>query len=291
MLNADDKLQLENKFPELKIKLEQPTVDNTYITISNLKGNKNLELLLGDNEDFDSVNSLPLTELIFLEDFIGIYYENQLEIAIRGIDNISRGRLFSFERNNKEIKITMSFKQKKIEAILSTMEQTYISRIQTLLSTNGRRSSSPTLIIKNITEKDLSEIRKLLNCISFDLNFNFGIMVDSVDYNPQFGLFKRPRKMPEYNELTLTYKTYQPELIEYYKIAKQMTYLPFKYLCYFHIIEFFMDKSSYLEAKEKLKYIISRPDFHYNMDEYISNVVNNLKEEVANNIIIKSSTL
>ena len=79
------------------------------------------------------------------------------------------------------------------------------------------------------------------------------------------------------------YKQYTAELIEYFHIAEKVDYLPFKYICYFHVLEYFMDKSAYSVVSRKVKQILLSPDFHLKASEYISNAVNIIKLETERN--------
>lgn len=90
-------------------------------------------------------------------------------------------------------------------------------------------------------------------------------------------------KVPE-SIINITYKEYIPEVLEYFRTAERVDNLPFKYLCYYNILEYFLDKSAYYVVAENIKGILLRPDFHLRVDHYVGKAVNIFKRESEKHI-------
>ena len=84
--------------------------------------------------------------------------------------------------------------------------------------------------------------------------------------------------MPE-GKLDLVYKDYTPELLQYYRLARRTDYLPFRFLCYFHILEYFADRSAYKTVTDAVRRVICRHDFHVKAEKYIQDCVKILRKE------------
>jgi len=80
-------------------------------------------------------------------------------------------------------------------------------------------------------------------------------------------------------ENTMVLKKYNQELLSYYNTAIKIAYPPFQYLCLYQILEYHLDRSAFLSAKEKINNLISKPDFHSKQDEYVIEAVNFIKAE------------
>src|SRR5699024_9124286 len=80
-------------------------------------------------------------------------------------------------------------------------------------------------------------------------------------------------------KINLVFKKYIPELIQYFHLAEKVDYLPFKFICYYHIIEYFSDKSAYHLVSNEVKKLLLKPDFHINTDSYVNQAINLFKKE------------
>ncbi len=74
-------------------------------------------------------------------------------------------------------------------------------------------------------------------------------------------------------------KHYNEELLNYFNTAMKISYAPFSYLCFYQILEYHLDKSAFLSAKEKIINLINQPDFHSRQDHYVAEAVNFIKNE------------
>lgn len=267
--------ELKTSYPELTFEAE-----NSGIYVSGLKNNPDLGLFLQNNEDINLFKQLPISDLVMMKNAFGIYYDNNVEVILDLTDK--KRRAYAMARFLSEpLEITINYKGQILSITILKVEESTISNLYSLMRSN-RRVPPIVLSIANYeitTEENFEEeINEILNCVLFDVNYNFKVLFEPAKV-------EEIRRVPiritalKKEPLFLTFKKYKPELIEYYRIAQQVEYLPFKYLCYFHIIEYFMDKSSFLVASKKIKNMIQKPDFHLKMDHYISETVKLLRKE------------
>lgn len=160
--------------------------------------------------------------------------------------------------------------------------ETTLSKI---LELKGRGPSYNVIQIKGLTRKNeeqLSEdLRKILNCFLFELTYNYQISLETVSFESLSIRIPTRRKrinLPD-DSVNIVYKEYITELIEYFYIGEKVDYAPFRFICYFHIIEYFSDKSAYFLAAQKLKAIMLKPDFHIKTDKYVNQAINFFKTE------------
>lgn len=147
-----------------------------------------------------------------------------------------------------------------------------------------RSMKTPVIMIENYTysnsEQLTNDVNHILNSVLFDLNYNFNLQFEPITTQR---FLKKPLKKKRFplpkEPIHFVYKKYNPTLFEYFRIAEKVDYLPFKYLCYFYVIEYFMDKSAYFLVAQKVKSIIQMPDFHLRMDHYVGEAINIFKRE------------
>ncbi len=120
----------------------------------------------------------------------------------------------------------------------------------------------------------------------FDIEFTYGFAFETTNLEnlkeAQRATKRRGPPLPR-EPIRLMFKGYVPELIEYFHVAEKVDYLPFKFICYFHVLEYFMDKSAYSVVSRKVKQLLLSPDFHLKSSEYIANAVNIIKLETERN--------
>lgn len=279
--------ELKANYPELKFELEGHNIYedelSSFIKVSKFRGNKDFEVILHHNEDVEKLKGLPVKEMIVLDEFIGFYINDKVYVYLRKI-----GLPFlSYTRKLEEqpISIQMSCFDNELKISISMSKDDIFLNFVSLF--NQRVSLQNTcLCIENYILKeneDMNEnIRKIINSVLFDICYTYNMFLEPVS----FDLIKRRQvirvnkglRYPQ-NEINLIYKNYIPELTEYYRTAERVDYLPFKYLCYYNIIEYFLDKSAYSVVSKKVKNILLKPDFHLKVDHYISQAVTIFKAE------------
>ncbi|RVU82946.1 hypothetical protein EOL70_18430 [Leucothrix sargassi] len=133
------------------------------------------------------------------------------------------------------------------------------------------------------TESFEKDINELIISILFDIEYTYGYIFETIskNYGSRFNpKYKHFNNFPVSTEsTTFTFKKYIPELIEYFHIGEQIDYPPFQFICYYHIIEYFLDKVAYSLVSDYLKLIVMKPDFHINSDKYVNDAVNFLKTQ------------
>ncbi|OKH48668.1 hypothetical protein NIES30_08980 [Phormidium tenue NIES-30] len=182
----------------------------------------------------------------------------------------------NYHRNDVRIQIKQEeFTDTSVGILASFMKGTrFLRRTSTILAIEGLERPS--------NEGLESDVRNIINSVLFDIECSYGLVFETA--NIETYKMRRTGRRSSFNEIPetpiqLLYKEYVPELIEYFHIAQKVDYLPFKYICYFHIVEYFMDKAAYAAVSRKIKNIMSNPDFHIRSKEYISQAINIFKKE------------
>jgi len=285
--------KVKAKFPKLKIeKIEQKFLFKgeievvQHLHVSGLEGNPDITLLLRDEDDENAVLDMPLGEIILFKNYLGLLHNKQVqviltEIGFRGITidrNIERGIDIKIHYKNSELHI-------KIQLV---EEDTPLKFIANHIRGSHRKRFRKTTIltITNFPDTNMvnleDETKNILNSVLFDIEYNFGLSFETIRIDSiKRRLHKKTRikyEIPS-EPIELTYKKYIPELIDYFHTGEKIDYTPFKYVCYFHIIEYFQDKSAFFIVREKLKHIIQKPDFALNINSYVNQALNLIKQE------------
>ncbi|MBK9246556.1 MAG: hypothetical protein IPM69_00210 [Ignavibacteria bacterium] len=218
-----------------------------------------------------------------LNEYLGVKYDNKYEIFLTPIN--SKG----FPRTIKigPIKIHIHYFGNDllltIESNPNETPGTYFS--DNLMGYYGGTSN----ILLTIDNYNIStnkgednDLNNIVSSVLFDFEYCFNIAVEPIELNGLSRSIKKSRKLiypkPEI-EIHFTYKRYIQELIQYFHLSEKVEHIPFKYLCYFHILEYFSDKSAYLVIAKKVKDILLKPDFHQNIESYVNHTVNIFKKE------------
>lgn len=135
-----------------------------------------------------------------------------------------------------------------------------------------------------------SDSKHILRSVLFDIELTYGPSLECANIENikrRTPLLRKSRSAIPDEEISLVVKPYTPELIEYYHTAHRVDYVPFKFICYFHIIEYFMDKSAHRIVSKKLRQIMMRPDFHVSHSEYLSEAIRIFRTETEKNMTDK----
>lgn len=264
--------------------VEVEEIDYDITAIPNLDG---LTLRLSDEADFKRLDKIIKSNPLLFKDFLGGKVGESVEVVL---SNITRKPSFFLLNalNAKIIKASIGYKSQtlEIEIHFGSMHKTEIGFLaDKMVGISGQRRVAIAKI-SGLTSQKISELeadaRSVLRSILFDIECSYEIGLETANLENLKTPISSPRrsrpKVPQ-EPINLLYKPYTAELIEYFHTGERVDYLPFKFICYFHIIEYFMDKSAHSVISKKIKQIIMSPDFHIKSHEYISDAIKVFKSE------------
>jgi hypothetical protein len=295
MKNID---QFKKENPNIKIENRTINIFNNKNTsiekreqhiITGLKGNEKLELIIEKDGDFDILNEILKIEPIFFGDFLAIHYENTVEILL---SQVSGKSIYSNDDNDEDYtfyKATLDYYYNNLDITLQISEHdNFLPYLYSYIKGRTRIYRRQKLVMKienfitPTNEGIESDIRNIVNSVLFDFEYNHGIAFETISSEGIARInFRKNRKylpLPK-EKIHLVFKKYIPELIQYFHIAENVDYLPFKYICYYHILEYMSDKSAYSVVADEIKKIMLQPDFHHKTNKYVSNAVAIFKKE------------
>lgn len=264
---------------------ELETVHNLHL--SGIQGNPELTILIRDKAECDAVKLIPLEDFFLFKDFLGCLYDKKIEVILSEVGFRSYSIDKRLEKSPIEIKISYKKLELKIKIQLTKDDNSLKFLANHIRGAfRGRFRRAVILSIENLSNISLdnleSETKLILNSVLFDIEYNFNLSFEVVNINSIQRKFRRKPKaryeIPT-EEIDLTFKKYIPELIDYFHTAEKVDYTPFKFICYFHIIEYFQDKSAFFIVREKLKNIMLKPDFSMNVNSYVTQALNLVKQE------------
>jgi hypothetical protein len=276
-----DKVEEEEAFVE---KGEVPKIYVSYI-IGNFNGNKNITISLDKEDEVKTLIDILSHDPYILEEYLGVKYQDKFEIVVypinsRYIQYHLRKQNFeihlNYFKNELKIKIESNIESGKPAAYLNfQLNRAYQPNRRTyILTIENYKRSSPDGIN--------ADLRNIINSVLFDFEYSFSISFEAIELNTlnrRVPRMKRPSLPVPNHPIQFSYKKYIPELIQYFHLAEKVEQIPFKYLCYFHIVEYFSDKSAYFVITEQVKQILLKPDFHLKSDTYIGQAINIFKKE------------
>lgn len=292
--------KFKNDFPNLKVETqevqyylfeEENGAKTTFQIISGLNGNSSLQLRVENEEELEELNSILKVEPFIFNDYLAIKYDTTIEVLLTPISLRSSFRINDAEdgENSKVINIGLNYHKNELDILLEVgtkdnLLPTFASFIRGRMRYSRRKPFI--LKIKNF-QKQTSEgvdndTRNILNSVLFDIEYNYDIALETINIESLARrVFRRKRKQFELpnDKINLVYKKYIPELIQYFHIAEKVDFLPFKFICYYHIVEYFSDKSAYHLVSNEVKKILLKPDFHLKTDAYVTTAINLFKRE------------
>lgn len=282
------KKKFELNIEERKVEYDEGDI-RTYYLIHGLKKNENIDFLIREETDLDIFEELLQENPYFFTDFIGVQKDNTIQIAL---SKVSFRTFRGFDRDDEEsevISLRLSYFKNDLEIKLRyASSDCLVSKYSQILRGARRYSRRPPLILeienfKNETADGLEvDTRNILNSVLFDIEFTYGFGFETINIDSLTRrFFRRNNQFSELpkGKINLVYKKYIPELIEYFHIGEKVDYLPFKFICYYHIIEYFSDKSAYHVVSEYLKGLMLKPDFHTKTNKYVNQAINFFKKE------------
>lgn len=270
----------EHKTFEAKI-IERSYDNSQNLLITNKNGNKEMGLIITE-EDLSFYKEFNFDELELLNDFMGFTWKNDIYIQLSNVSLYTRR--MPIEKN---IDIKMNYKNNNLNITIGVLDSENEASILMSSLRASRYRPNKVILIKisdfiNYDKSILSEdIRCITDSVLFDLSSNFKLHYEPTPIDDHYIMplgIKRSYKVPD-SVIEFSYKNYIPELLGYYRNAEKVNYLPFKYLCYYSILEYFLDKSAYFQVSKGIKSMLLKPDFHLNIDYYVSKAVKLVKKE------------
>lgn len=267
---------------------DEVEVENTAYNVTAIPNLDGLALCLSDENDFKRLDKIVESKPTLFKDFLGWKVGGKIEVVLSRATQLTR-RFYPFSRAHLQpIEITMGYESKTlgVEIFIFQHQKTEIGflagkMIGIRLQDRGAIAKISGLPSKNLVELEAST-RQVLRSILFDIECSYGIVLETANLEnlkAPTASTPEPRPMLPKQQVTLLYKQYTPELIEYFHTGERVDYLPFKFICYFHIIEYFMDKSAHSVVAKKIKQIIVSPDFHAKSSDYINDAIKVFKAE------------
>lgn len=267
-----------------EVEVERTTYDVT--AIPNLDG---LTLCLKDEGDFKRLDMIVKAKPALFKGFLGGKVGGNVEVVLSRVTQFSIPfNPFGARTHSQCIKATIGYKSRTldVEIFLGYLQKTEIGFLAGKMVGIRSQRNGAIARIKGLTGKNLVELeadtRQLLRSILFDIECSYGVVLETANLEnlkaPTNSIPTPKPRLPN-EKVTLVYKPYTPELIEYFHTGERVDHLPFKFICYFHIIEYFMDKSAHSVVAKKIKQIIISPDFHAKSSEYISEAIKVFKAE------------
>lgn len=262
----------------------------TQYNITGLTGNPSLQLYFEKEEEVEQLANILRKKIFVYNDFLAIKYDNTIEVLLTPISFRTSLRYDRDEEDNyKVIEIGLNYHRNELEISLEVGEDGKTLPQFASFIRGGKRYSRRRPIILKINnyskpspEGIENDTRNIINSILFDIEYNYDIALETINIE---GLLRRGirrrRKTPELpkDKINLVFKKYIPELIQYFHIAEKVDFIPFKFICYYHIIEYFSDKSAYHLVSSEVKKLLLKPDFHLKTDQYVTSAINLFKKE------------
>lgn len=281
------KLEIEKK--ENRIVFDDGEIWQTLLyLVNNVKGVGDIELFIRDKEHLQNFKKILETDFLLFDDFLGLRKEKDIEVYLNPI-NVPYGVLSIEDGETKtifDVKLNYLNNELNIKIQINPEDSFIPILAKQIRGFRTPRRRSIVLTIKNLrktsSEGLMSDVRSIINSVLFDIEYTYNTSFETV--NIQNFIRRNIRRKKVRNEIpneqiNLIHKNYISELIEYYHIGEKVDFLPFKYICYYHIIEYFSDKSAYYVVSEKLKNLLLKPDFHQQTNKYVAQAINFFKKE------------
>lgn len=291
--------EFQKEFPDVKVeRLETRLEDESYVSyrINGLRGNSNLTLHIHNSEQLDSLSEILRKGTYVFDDFLAIHYENRIEVLLTSVT--PRTLLSRLDVNEDESKrlfeIGLSYYKNELNIAIDVgKSETMLAKLAALNSaTRMRHARKPKiLVIENFTKSTSEGIendtRNIINSVLFDIEYTYGYAFETVNVEGlSFRSLRNRRNTPEIptEKIELIFKKYVPELIQYFHIAEKVDFVPFKFICYYHIIEYFSDKSAHKVISSEIQRILRKPDFHSKIDAYVDTAIRLFKRETEKTV-------
>lgn len=271
------------KFEKKQYNLFDEDEPSDYYEVSGFEGNKELVLTVDDENDYKILVKILKKKFVFTPILFGVEYDNKLEISLTTV-NTRTSHMARFRLADKSAEIEMPFFKNKLDiSIQYQPKDSLMTQLMEIM--RGRRSSVIMTIVgyeQATNDGKESDLRNIIMSTLFDFSYSYNLVFEPTNFDSTVRSIptrRRNKTATPTDKIQFVFKKYIPELVEYFNIGEKVDYPPFRFICYFHIIEYFSDKSAYYYAAKKLKSLMIKPDFHINTDKYVSQAINFFKIE------------
>jgi hypothetical protein len=286
-------LIIENQEIQLYLFEDEIEERKTYQLISGFDGNSSLQVRIENEEELENLSIFLRNKPFIFNDFLAIKYDTTIEILLTNISFRNSIRTTDLDDANKDnfkiIDVGLNYHKNELDISLQVgFNNNFLPSFASLIRGRMRylRRKPIILKIKNYQKPTVEGIendtRNILNSVLFDIEYNYDIALETINIeslNRRVFRSKRKTNQLPKEKINLVYKKYIPELIQYFHIAEKVDFLPFKFICYYHIIEYFSDKSAYHLVSSEVKKLLLKPDFHLKTDDYVTTAINLFKRE------------
>lgn len=263
----------------------------TYF-VNGFDGNKEIQLTFETEEDANKLYGLIEHKPFIFPDFLAIKCNDVIEVLLKPISFRTRLRNVDSEDDSHTefLELGLPFYKNDLKIVFEVgkNEESTLPKLLNFVRGGKRYSRTRSTILKIYNYKKPSsegienDVRNILNSVLFDIEFSYELAFETVNIESLLrrGIRRRKKRNELPNEkIDLVYKRYIPELIQYYHTAEKVDFLPFKFITYYHILEYFSDKSAYKVVSEEVKRLLLKPDFHIKTNQYINQAINIFKKE------------
>lgn len=284
-------LTIETKDYHYKF-LDEREESGTHYFVTGFDGNEDIQLRFETEEEAEELYQLAEKKPQIFPDFLAVRCNDVIEVLLTTVS--FRTSLRSVESDEEsftkflEISVPYYKNDLLIEFEVGENEENTLPKLLRFIRGGGRYSRRRTTILKihnfkkPTSEGIINDVRNIINSVLFDIEFSYEMAFETVNVE---GLLRRGiRRRRKRNELpsepiNLVFKKYIPELIQYFHTAEKVDFIPFKYITYYHILEYFSDKSAYKVVSDEVRKLLLKPDFHIKTNQYINQAVNIFKKE------------
>lgn len=283
-------LKIEPK--EYHIVWEDKEEKGTRYFVTGFEGNPELPIVFTEESDIDRIAEFSRKGIFIFPDFLAIKYDTTIEILLTTISYRTSFRNIDYEEegsNTPIFEIGLNYYRNELNIKLEIgNEDNILPKFSNFIRGASRYSRrKPTILkIENYKKPSqeglVNDTRNIINSVLFDIEYSYDVALETINIESLLRRgFRRKRKKNELPEqkINLVYKKYVPELIQYFHIAEKVDFLPFKFICYYHIIEYFSDKSAYFLVSQEVKKLLLKPDFHLKTDKYVTSAINLFRQE------------
>ena len=256
--------------------------------------NEGLVLDVSDEEDVNNLRELLNARAIPFSRIVGVTAVNITEVLLRPVNKYTIAQTTgdaSHERRVSLFTVNLNYygDALRLEIEVGNTESIAYRFLRVLPHRFMRaRTKRPySLSITNLTNPAKqfkeNEVIDLARSVLFDIEYTYGTSFEILTIDPAIALFpktRRFRSLPE-EPIELVYKRYIPELIEYFHAGLSVDFLPFKFLCYYHVIEYFSDKSAFWTVANELRRLLRKPDFHARSNKYVAEALQVFQKEAT----------
>lgn len=268
-------------------------VQTTYYVLKKIPGFDDLSLRVRMQE-LARVDEIITSKPELFKEVLGAKFDGTIEVVLNRIIGPSLFLPSPMRASGEPIRVSTFYRgkpvsihiyaQSAVDADIAFLSSRLVGRV------GQHRAFIAVISGLQKTGKMEQDAMTVLRSVLFDIEFTYGLALEAANLDRMkrrtINSRRRTNPLPS-DEIQLVVKPYTPELIEYYHTAARVDYVPFKFICYFHIVEYFMDKSAHRVVSRRLRQIMMRPDFHVNHQEHLNEAIKVFKSETEKNLTDK----